>query len=921
MSTPDIRVRLSPEGIKEVIEALRQVAKEAEAARQAAAKAEAAAQAAAKAAAAKQPGRAGTGAAKAAKDVGVLSNALSELRSLAPTLGFAAVVASTVALGRQALRTADATGKMQQRFGGTAEELSGLNFAFRTNESDQEGMQLALAKTSDLITDFQSGSVEARRALAQLGLSGEELAKLSTPRALEAIAKAMAQIPPSAQKAALAQQIFGKTGVEMIPALDALAAGLDDFISRGKALGIVFSDDFVKAAAAARDQMGIIKVQAEGLAAAFQIGFAPAITGAMKMVSEALGGDGVEPLQKFGRFVGITIRSVIAAFEILAGAAKSIGSTVGSFLDGIGGAFNNALKGNFAGAKEALKHGLAEIDGVWSKWNQSRKALLDQVSDPDLGKPDKPPQQGNQKPLPPPNKDAQKIADARAAFIKQQLEDELKLFQEQAKSREQADKAALDAGLISLQQYFKRRQEAIEQGSAAEVRVLRAQRAALQTQLAGATGPEVTEADRIKIRTQIAAVDAEIARKQVSTQRDLSALREDERQQFEKLSDEQRAQQVTLATAENRRHDVFMLNLEEEIKKVRELGAKAGQSAEDIEAQVQRLTAARTNQFNFEEVSRRGQSALESFNRDAAQIHRDQEAGVTTQLEGEVRLIQLQRQRLTLLQALAAQGLAAAKLTGSPEQIEQAQQFSDSVAEISVSFQAATDDAHRFKEGAIEAFQSGFADLLANIDKIKSVGDAFKSLARTVAQSMARIAAEILARQATLALLKAFSGGGGGTASYLDAALSALGTGQHGGIVEGYARGGSVRGKKLNVPGVDNIPALLQKGEYVVRKSVVDQPGMLAALERVNTMSPTQLRAAVQMRAQPISRFATGGLVGAVAPERSDASANPAGVSTRIVNVLDPSLVSEGMAAPAGERVILNVIRRNAGPINRSLKS
>mgnify|MGYP001572993756 CR=1 FL=1 len=38
--------------------------------------------------------------------------------------------------------------------------------------------------------------------------------------------------------------------------------------------------------------------------------------------------------------------------------------------------------------------------------------------------------------------------------------------------------------------------------------------------------------------------------------------------------------------------------------------------------------------------------------------------------------------------------------------------------------------------------------------------------------------------------------------------------------------------------------------------------------------------------------------------------------ATRIVNVLDPSIVGDYLATPAGERLIVNVIRRNRGGLD-----
>jgi hypothetical protein len=47
-----------------------------------------------------------------------------------------------------------------------------------------------------------------------------------------------------------------------------------------------------------------------------------------------------------------------------------------------------------------------------------------------------------------------------------------------------------------------------------------------------------------------------------------------------------------------------------------------------------------------------------------------------------------------------------------------------------------------------------------------------------------------------------------------------------------------------------------------------------------------------------------------------DGAAASAAGSTRIINVLDPSVVGDYLATPSGERAILNVIRRNRGAIN-----
>jgi hypothetical protein len=56
---------------------------------------------------------------------------------------------------------------------------------------------------------------------------------------------------------------------------------------------------------------------------------------------------------------------------------------------------------------------------------------------------------------------------------------------------------------------------------------------------------------------------------------------------------------------------------------------------------------------------------------------------------------------------------------------------------------------------------------------------------------------------------------------------------------------------------------------------------------------------------------------GRLGVEMNSAPAQPApAMSTRIINVLDPSVVGDYLATASGERAILNVIRRNRSALN-----
>src|SRR5690606_37398787 len=233
---------------------------------------------------------------------------------------------------------------------------------------------------------------------------------------------------------------------------------------------------------------------------------------------------------------------------------------------------------------------------------------------------------------------------ARLALESQRIQQELRLTEQRLKMREEADKRAYDQGLLSLEDYYARRRALIEKEGQAEEAALRRQIEIVEQQVA------ITPEEESQQTAQIEKLKNDLALKRMQTEQRLAALTGDQIKEQKRLAEEQERVANRLDELEGRRHAVFLRNLEQEVKAIRELGAQAGQSAAEIEAQVGRVTNALTRQFEFDESQRAARAALDAFNRDAEQIRRDQQAGIITQIEGENRLIALQRKRLGVLQ-------------------------------------------------------------------------------------------------------------------------------------------------------------------------------------------------------------------------------------------------------------------------------
>lgn len=833
MSTPDIRVRLSPEGLNEIIHALRQVQRESQAATR-----------------------------KIAGEVGLMNAALSDLKRLLPAIGLAAFVGGVISLGKQAVNTAAETGKLQQRVGGTIEEISGLTLAFRQNESDQDGLQKALLRTSVLIGQIKAKSTEATDALTAIGLDPSSLPLASAPRTLEEIARALARIPNEGERAAAATKIFGKQAGDLLVALDAVGEkGIDAFIAKARQMGVLIDGSLSQAAAAAKDAMTDLKITLEGIATQIVSGFVPQVAGAMQDFNDAISGGGGDALQGLSDKVGFTLKFIVFLFVQ---AGRFIGNVFSSLVDGLTGlneAIERTVNLDFSGALDRLQETGRKIASNIRGFSEDFADAQERLATP-LPPRERPRLGGG---FDPDAQNERQASTARIAAIKARIGAELKLVQEGLKSQEAAAKLNFDLNLVSLDTYYKQRAEIIKQSQAAELRALRLERASVLQENSGKNAPS-TEAEKIKLRQQLDTLTREIQAREVAGARELAELDGERARALRSLTEEQAALLTKLDELEGNRHAAFQRNLDEEVRQVRELGIRAGQSAGAIEAQVKRLTDARTAAFQFEEAQRRGTAAMESFDRDAEQIRRDQQAGVISQFEGERRLIALERERLVVLRQMADALLAAAKATNNEDAIRQAQQYADSVKQVEESYKSATDRTQQFKVSFAEGFVEGSRRLLQMRDDIHSLADAFRSLGDVILDVLSNIAIDLITKQIAGAVDGLMGIGGPGGGGFF-AALGKIFGARSGGQVKGFAGGGRVRGPGTRTS--DSIPAFvrgrrprlirLSDQEYIVNARAMSQPGALSFMEDFNAM-----RAPV-----PIRR-ASGGMVGRMVPSGAE---------------------------------------------------
>lgn len=139
---------------------------------------------------------------------------------------------------------------MADKTGLTTNEVQQLGYAAKVSGSDMSGLDISIKKMQRTLVDARTGGKAAQDAFKQLGLSWDDLSKMSVGDQFKAIGDALGKVEDEATRTDLAVTIFGKNGTTMLPMFIEGVSKLSDAFDK---LGGGMSDaDLEKAKAAQR---------------------------------------------------------------------------------------------------------------------------------------------------------------------------------------------------------------------------------------------------------------------------------------------------------------------------------------------------------------------------------------------------------------------------------------------------------------------------------------------------------------------------------------------------------------------------------------------------------------------------------------------------------------------------------------------
>lgn len=287
----------------------------------------------------------------------------------------AAGVTALAYLSKQAINSADDLSKLSQSTGISTESLSQYAYVADLSGSSIEELSKGLARLQRNASDAARGLETPRRAFDALGISAQNTdgTLKDTEQLMLEVAERFSAIEDGAAKAAVAQELFGRSGVSLIPFLNQGREGIAALTAEADEFGLTVGTEAGRAAEQFNDNLQRLGSVSKGIVNQFAQQMLPMlVTLTDRLVASA----------KSGGVLDLALQFLVTTFKVIATtgvAVTSVFQQMGRVLLGVGRAalaargmfstFSDAsdeIKIAFSVARENVTNDIETIARIWS---------------------------------------------------------------------------------------------------------------------------------------------------------------------------------------------------------------------------------------------------------------------------------------------------------------------------------------------------------------------------------------------------------------------------------------------------------------------------------------------------------------------------------------------------------------------------
>lgn len=279
--------------------------------------------------------------------------------------GVAAATAAVVKLTTQAAATTDRIDKMSQKIGLSRTAFQEMDFIMSQSGGSVESLQVGMKTLRTTMVAAANGTKESAARFKQLGVSikdskgnlrNQEDVMFDTIAALQ-------KVEDETQRAALATELFGKAGIEMVPLLNSGAGSIEEMKKKAHELGLVLDDEAIDSGVKLTDTIDQVKRAFDAIKTRIGVSLMPVVQNILEIVL-----DNMPIIQKvLGGVFGVLGKIVGGAVRLIGKVTAPIKNLIRLVVDTFAPRVKRVLDGIRKNVSDRLENIADFISGVKDK--------------------------------------------------------------------------------------------------------------------------------------------------------------------------------------------------------------------------------------------------------------------------------------------------------------------------------------------------------------------------------------------------------------------------------------------------------------------------------------------------------------------------------------------------------------------------
>lgn len=283
-------------------------------------------------------------------------------------------------LTNQTAEYGDNIDKMSQKLGLSTEAYQKWDYVIGLAGGDIDSMSAGFKTMTNTLADAQNGTQSAIDKFSALGISIEDINSLDSEQMFEKVIASLQNMDDQTQKAAAANDLFGKSGQNLMPLLNQTNEETQQLIDTTSELGLVMSEDAVEASAHFKDTQDTIQAALDATTRSLGESLMPYFQSFLDWV--------LEHMPEIQNICTKAFDFIVGGIELISPVIEAIGTVVGGLIDTVSWAcdmLDTLLSPIFKFIEDSLNaiidlinvvtFGLLDLDHVgssssqaWDKW-------------------------------------------------------------------------------------------------------------------------------------------------------------------------------------------------------------------------------------------------------------------------------------------------------------------------------------------------------------------------------------------------------------------------------------------------------------------------------------------------------------------------------------------------------------------------